>query len=237
MPRQASYVLHSLMKKTTNILLTGQLISNLLSYYSRGHRCSSMAIILSNTIQDVTSDSLRIRTKSSTLNFMNSSVSLAGIVLITSSPIKRVSIGFMVAKNGMDGVYAGCEGGYFLAAHRQAGSWFDNQSYNGDLHRPHNSRTVVADTKNRMEVGHHYSSDCNKDPDHRRACSLLGNHYYNVDLYKTHNSRTVVSDSENRIETDSSPDPTLLRKTLSNQLKDLHNTAATKWLYEDTSEN
>ncbi|GKG06258.1 hypothetical protein Tco_0326344, partial [Tanacetum coccineum] len=72
--------------------------------------------------------------------------------------------------------------------------------YNRDLHIPHNSRTIVADIKNRMEVDHHYSSDCNKDPDHRRACSLLGNHYYNVDLHRTHNSQTVMADSENRME-------------------------------------
>ncbi|GJX55818.1 hypothetical protein Tco_0285715 [Tanacetum coccineum] len=46
-------------------------------------------------------------TRSSTLDFINSLVSLAGIVLITSSPIKRVSAGSIVAKKGRECVYAG----------------------------------------------------------------------------------------------------------------------------------
>nr|GEY29907.1 hypothetical protein [Tanacetum cinerariifolium]GEY32957.1 hypothetical protein [Tanacetum cinerariifolium] len=60
-------------------------------------------------------------------------------------------------------------------AHRRAGFMFDNQNYNADLHRPHNSETVVADSKNNMEVGHNQNLDCNKDHDHKRACSLFDN--------------------------------------------------------------
>ncbi|GJV83808.1 hypothetical protein Tco_1523706 [Tanacetum coccineum] len=42
-------------------------------------------------------------------------------------------------------------------------------SYNVDLHRPHNSQTVIADSVNKMEVSHNQNLDCNKDPDHRRT--------------------------------------------------------------------
>ncbi|GJY01393.1 putative ribonuclease H-like domain-containing protein [Tanacetum coccineum] len=43
------------------------------------------------------------------------------------------------------------------------------------MSRPHNSRTVVADSENNMEVGQNQNLDCNKDPDHRRVCSLFDN--------------------------------------------------------------
>ncbi|GJV58561.1 integrase, catalytic region, zinc finger, CCHC-type containing protein [Tanacetum coccineum] len=49
------------------------------------------------------------------------------------------------------------------------------ENYNADLHRPHNSQTVMADSENNMEVSHNQYLDCNRDPDHRRVCSLFDN--------------------------------------------------------------
>ncbi|GKE04509.1 hypothetical protein Tco_1396527 [Tanacetum coccineum] len=74
------------------------------------------------------------------------------------------------------------------------------ENYNVDLHRTHNSQTVVADSENKMEVGHHQNFDFNKVPAHRRARSVFDNQNYNVDLHRLHNSQTVMADSENNME-------------------------------------
>ncbi|GKG41186.1 hypothetical protein Tco_0470398, partial [Tanacetum coccineum] len=53
------------------------------------------------SLPDVSSDSLGIETRSSTLDFITSSDSLSGIVLRSSSPMMRESSGSKVGKPGV----------------------------------------------------------------------------------------------------------------------------------------
>ncbi|GJU78797.1 hypothetical protein Tco_1275867 [Tanacetum coccineum] len=55
-------------------------------------------------------------------------------------------------------------------------------SYDGDLHRPHNSRTVVADSVNKMEVGYNENLDCNRDPDQRRVTVYLFFYFSEIEM-------------------------------------------------------
>ncbi|GJR36700.1 putative reverse transcriptase domain-containing protein [Tanacetum coccineum] len=66
-------------------------------------------------------------------------------------------------------------------------------SYNRDLHRPYNSRTVVDDSENRMEVGDNQNLDCNRDPDHSWVCSLFDNQSLGAGcLHNSHTTQGVV---------------------------------------------